>query len=239
MTCSTNLLSYSPIRPPRCTEDWSRTKSPSNLKARQRTLPTLQWNMMIWRLSDGLPGCCRVAVGAVNHCMWFPKGVFPKFATMFPAASAQMINVFSFWLFQCPNTHSTRVPPNIILTLLFSLPVLWIRYNLFLSLLPVCVRSLSWLQLPCGWPVWVGHPLKTQQHPISLKVDYGATRLHLIYFMNLCTHTNMLTPAVACYPFPFSRHLAEVRGDSGDENKESWLCCCLPAWTDGGRRRTW
>lgn len=116
---------------------------------------------------------------------------------MFPAASAQMINVFSCWLFQCPNTHSTRLPPNIILTLLFSLPVLWIRYNLFLSLLPVCVRSLSWLQLPCGWPVWVGHPLKTQQHPISLKVDYGATRLHLIYFMSLCTHTQTCSPQLS------------------------------------------
>lgn len=97
MTCSTNLLSYSPIRPPRCTEDWNRTKSPSNLKAWQHTLPALQWNMMIWRLSAGLPGCCRVDVGALNYCMWFPKGVFSKFETMFPAASAQMINFFFYF----------------------------------------------------------------------------------------------------------------------------------------------
>lgn len=151
--------------------------------------------------------------------------------TMFPAASAQMINVFSCWLFQCPNTHSTRLPPNIILTLLFSLPVLWIRYNLFLSLLPVCVRSLSWLQLPCGWPVWVGHPLKTQQHPISLKVDYGATRLHLIYFMSLCTHKHA-HPSCRLLSFPFFQA-------PGWSQRRQWrwkqreLTLLLPSCVDG------
>lgn len=151
--------------------------------------------------------------------------------TMFPAASAQMINVFSCWLFQCPNTHSTRLPPNIILTLLFSLPVLWIRYNLFLSLLPVC--AILVLAAAALWVTCLGRS-SSENSAASYLAEGGLrchqTSPHLLYEL---VHTHKHAhPSCRLLSFPFFQA-------PGWSQRRQWrwkqreLTLLLPSCVDG------
>lgn len=94
------------------------------------------------------------------------------------------------------------------------------------------IPSCSWLEVDLFAQVTIWK--QAQQHPVRLK---RGPQCHCPHLQLL--HTQTRTSAHLGWLLFYCRMLAEVGGDAGDENKESWLCCCFPAWQDDSSWRTW